>query len=395
MLAKMIPLITCMVAATALEAAATDSVAADTVTHAVVPDSVGDPVQRPGLIKRIVNYFSESNKTRPTRHVNFSFIGGPHYSSDSKFGLGLVAAGLYSTNPSDTTLQPSNISFKFDATTAAHFELKLSGEHISPQDLYRIDYEVSFSSIDTKYWGIGYDLCSDDANESEYKYLASSARVRASRRFGRHFYIGPVATFDYVNARDFQHPALWEGLPDRMFSWGIGLSARYDTRDYVTAPHRGVLVSVEQTFNARWMGNRNGYSVNEFTAAWYTPVWRGATLASRLHSRLTWGDTPWGMLSYIGGSTDMRGYFEGRYRDKNEIDLCVELRQHVWRRNGMAVWGGLASVFPRLSAIGHTPLLPNWGIGYRWEFKHRMNVRVDLGFGRGQCGIIFNINEAF
>ena len=41
-------------------------------------------------------------------------------------------------------------------------------------------------------------------------------------------------------------------------------------------------------------------------------------------------------------------------------------------------------------------LLPNAGIGYRWEFKKDVNVRLDYGFGKGgQSGFIFNINEAF
>ena len=29
------------------------------------------------------------------------------------------------------------------------------------------------------------------------------------------------------------------------------------------------------------------------------------------------------------------------------------------------------------------------------EFKKRVNVRLDLGFGKHQTGFIFNINEAF
>ena len=42
---------------------------------------------------------------------------------------------------------------------------------------------------------------------------------------------------------------------------------------------------------------------------------------------------------------------------------------------------------------GH--ILPNYGIGYRWEFKHRVNVRLDLGFGKHSPGFVFSINEAF
>lgn len=53
------------------------------------------------------------------------------------------------------------------------------------------------------------------------------------------------------------------------------------------------------------------------------------------------------------------------------------------------------SVFPRLSEMNFKELLPNYGVGFRWEFKKNVNVRFDLGFGKGERGFVFNINEAF
>lgn len=100
-------------------------------------------------------------------------------------------------------------------------------------------------------------------------------------------------------------------------------------------------------------------------------------------------------MGQIGGSNSMRGYYEGRYRDKNEMDLTFELRQRVWRRSGVVLWVGLATVFDQFSDIRPRRLLPNCGIGYRWEFKRHTNVRLDFGIGRGETAIIFNINEAF
>ena len=77
------------------------------------------------------------------------------------------------------------------------------------------------------------------------------------------------------------------------------------------------------------------------------------------------------------------------------MDAQIELRQHVWKRNGVAVWVGAGTIFPRLSEFTPKHILPNYGFGYRWEFKKRVNVRLDLGFGKHQTGFIFNINEAF
>lgn len=354
-----------------------------------------DPDKKPSLINRIIDYFNESNKKPIGRKMDFSLIGGPYYSSDTKLGIGVVAAGLYNTFPEDSITVPSNVSLSFKATTAAHFELGVSGEHVFPHDRYRLTYEAAFSSIRTKYWGIGYDMCYNDDNESKYRYLASMAEVHFARRVGKKIYIGPMLTLNYVNAGDLQKPELWAGEPLHTFNWGIGVSFRFDTRDNITAPRRGIFIRLDQSFDFRWMGNKYPFKVNELTATWYGPLWKGATLATQLHWRVTWGQTPWPLLSIIGGSSSMRGYFEGRYRDKGEADVCVELRQHVWRRNGVVAWVGAASLFPKVADINLHELLPNFGFGYRWEFKKNVNVRVDVGFGKHQKGFFFNINEAF
>ena len=60
-----------------------------------------------------------------------------------------------------------------------------------------------------------------------------------------------------------------------------------------------------------------------------------------------------------------------------------------------AVWVGAGTIFPNFSELEARHILPNYGFGYRWEFKKRVNVRLDLGFGKHQTGFIFNINEAF
>lgn len=366
--------------------------AQDAPTDSTAPD----PQKSGNIIKRIINYFDKTNKTYGTKPFDVSFIGGPYYSSDSKFGIGLVAAGLYNLDPADSAwTRPSHADLLFKATTAAHFQLSLRGENIFPADRSRISYDISFYAIKTKFWGIGYDQCSNDDNETGYRYLAFDANVAYYWHPAGNFYAGPMIVVDYIVARSFNNPQRWVGLPHHTFNWGPGVSLRYDTRDNPTAAHRGVSLRLDQWFSPRGLGNNTPFSANEFTADWYHEMWRGSVLAVQGHWRLTWGDTPWGALSTIGGSSNMRGYFEGRYRDKNVIDLCVELRQHVWRRSGVVAWVGAASLFPKFSQIHFRQILPNCGVGYRWEFKKNTNVRVDLGFGRHEKGFMFNINEAF
>lgn len=388
-LTKRILSLTAFFLCVAVSSGATDSIRQE------LSDSTETVQPKRNIIQKVIHYFEETNRPKADKPFDVSFIGGPYYSSDTKFGLGLVAAGLYSTDRTDSLLMRSDVSLYLKATTSMAFTLGLRGNNIFPHDSSRLIYDINFSSITTKYWGVGYYMNIEDANESKYKYFNTQAEVAFVFRLAPSFYIGPLATVEFIQGRDFKRPELWAGEPKQTFNLGLGFTVQFDSRDYITAPSEGIYFRFDQRFNPRFMFNRYAFSLSELTFSTYRRLWRGSVLAFQLHSRLTYGNTPWGLLSTLGGSDVMRGYFEGRFRDKSEIDFCLELRQHVYHRNGLVAWVGAGSVFPKFSAIRLKKILPNYGIGYRWEFKDKVNVRLDLGFGRHQTGFIFSINEAF
>ena len=49
------------------------------------------PVKRPGLIRRIIDYYSRSNVDRTfEKKIDWSIAPGPNYSSDVGFGIGFL-----------------------------------------------------------------------------------------------------------------------------------------------------------------------------------------------------------------------------------------------------------------------------------------------------------------
>lgn len=351
-------------------------------------------IQKPNIIQRVIKYFDDSNKEKETKKFDFSIIGGPHYSSDRSFGIGLVAAGTYRRDLTDTITPPSNVSVYGDISVILFYKLGIEGNHVGRNDSWRIDYDVYFLSFPDKYWGIGYDMNRNNGNETKYKRYQTRFKADLTWRIAPQLYVGPQILFDYTNAHDTDRPEMWH---QRMhtFSTGAGLAIQYDTRDHLTNPYRGWFLRLEQMFFPKFIFNRYAFSSTEFTAKWYKQIWKGGVIATQFHALFTYGNTPWGMMARLGGSDTMRGYYEGRYNDKCAFDTTVELRQHVWRRNGVVVWAGFGEVFPDFSRLTAKHILPNFGLGYRWEFKKRVNVRLDFGFGKGQSGFIFNINEAF
>lgn len=347
-------------------------------------------------VNRILDYFNDSNKNKKHKRFDFSVIGGPHYASDTKFGLGLVAAGLYRTDPNDSILPPSNVSLYGDVSSVGFYMLGVRGNHIAPKGRYRIDYHLYFYSFPADFWGIGYEMGDNDANKSDMKRWQAQAEVSFLFRVADNFYIGPMASYDYVIGKHIERPELLQGMDQHTWNVGAGVSLVYDNRDNLTNPHRGIYLNINQMFRPRFMGNDYAFSTTVFRFDAYQQLGKGTVLAEDIGANLNFGNPSWGMMAELGGTHSMRGYYEGRYRDKHSLEATVELRQHVWKRNGIVVWVGAGTIFPKFSALRSKQILPNAGVGYRWEFKKNVNVRLDYGFGKsGQSGFLFNINEAF
>jgi outer membrane protein assembly factor BamA len=347
------------------------------------------------FIMKFLDYFNDANKEKKYKKFDFSVIGGPHYSSDTKLGLGLAAAGLYHTDRNDPLLQPSNVSLYGDVTTTGFYLLGVGGNHFFPHDKYRLNYNLYFFSFPSLYWGEGYSAGTDDANERAYKRFQAQVKVDFMTRVAKNFYLGPKLIFDYISGSSYVQPNPWGDEDSHTINFSLGFSLLYDSRDFVTNAYRGYYLRIDQRFAPRFLGNKYAFSSTELTTSYYHKVWKGGILAAQYHFLMGYGNQPWGQMATLGSSHSMRGYYEGRYRDKGTMDAQIELRQHVWRRNGVAVWVGTGTVFPRISQIKVKHFLPNYGLGYRWEFKKRVNVRLDYGFGKSQSGFIFNINEAF
>ena len=351
---------------------------------------------RKSWMTRFLDYFNDANKNKEHKRFDFSIIGGPHYASDTKFGLGMVAAGIYRSAPNDTLLPPSNVSLFGDVSTVGFYMLGVRGNHIAPRGRYRIDYRLYFYSFPSDFWGIGYEMGDNDDNKSEMKRWQAQAEAAFLFRVADNFYVGPMASYDYVIGKHIERPELLNGMDHHTWNVGAGVSLVYDNRDNLTNPHRGIYLNLKQMFRPRFMGNDYAFSTTKFRFDCYQQLGEGTVLAEDFGANFNFGNPSWGMMANLGGTSSMRGYYEGRYRDKHSLEATVELRQHVWKRNGIVVWAGAGTVFPKFSELRSNRILPNVGVGYRWEFKKNVNVRLDYGFGKsGQSGFLFNINEAF
>jgi outer membrane translocation and assembly module TamA len=93
----------------------------------------------------------------------------------------------------------------------------------------------------------------------------------------------------------------------------------------------------------------------------------------------------------------MRGYYEGRYRDKYYVALQGECRLRLTRRWGLVGWAGMGDVAGNLDSFRLTSFKPTLGVGVRFALdpEEVLNVRADFAYGRNTNGVYFNAKEAF
>lgn len=354
---------------------------------------VRDTVKKRSVWYKIYHYFADANK-KNNKKFDVSIIGGPHYGSDLKLGIGIVAAGLYSTNRKDSLTPVSNVSLFGDVTTTGFYMVGIRGNNIFAREKWRIDYTLYFFSFPGLFWGLGYDAGNSSDNQSSFLRLQAQAKADFMFRIAKNLYVGPTIGFDFTSGSKFSNEELIAGHRRVNRSYDLGALISYDSRDFIPNAYKGFYIKLVQR-------NYTGFQYKPFfkttvNADYYQQAWKGAIFAFDFFGEFNYGDTPWTMMAAIGGSYRMRGYYEGRYRDNNMLTLQMEYRQKIYNRHGIVAWVGAGNVFSKKEPFTWKKTLPNFGAGYRWEFKKRVNVRLDYGFGKsGQSAFMFSINEAF
>ncbi len=99
----------------------------------------------------------------------------------------------------------------------------------------------------------------------------------------------------------------------------------------------------------------------------------------------------------IGGESLLRGYYDGRYRDRTMAAVQAEYRFPIAWRFGGAVFAGAGQVAEAPLDLSVDSLKVAGGAGLRFlvvENPH-VNIRMDFGQSLAGSGFYLQITEAF
>ena len=330
-----------------------------------------------------------------TKRVGMAVVPIIDYDPTFSASLGVVAQAFYKLSPADT-ISPSSSTGIFGIYTfnGTYFLGAFQKFHIA-EDRWRVLLAGGLGSVNFQYWQ---ELPVAGGSFIGFNTEATIAAVRAERKVFDQLYAGVSAV--YTSTRTAYDLPDW--VPDSLRSEEVsmhnfGYQLTYDRRDHQYNPHGGYHLIFKHSIFPEWLNGVSTFHGFAITYNHYYPI-RGERhiLATRFRANISAGEVPFTGQNVVG-QDDIRGYTSGKYRDNQVYAMQAEYRWRFYRRFGAVGFFGLATATENLGSLTKNELLPGGGIGFRYMMipGERINVGIDVAFGKEDWGLYFRIGEAF
>jgi outer membrane protein assembly factor BamA len=321
-------------------------------------------------------------------------------SIETGWSFGLASASTFRLYKRDSAIRTSNAQAIALYTTRKQFVAALNGSIYFPGERWIINEQLSYSSFPDDFWGLG--KRAPDGSKESYKFKQYYIYLHPQFQIGRKLFLGTV--YEFQRVFDVEYPA--GGLFDQdnvvgrrgYAVSGLGFSLTYDTRNNAFAPDRGMMLQFYFDHFASILGSDYQYTNFVIDLRRFIRVYKGQVLALQAFGTFNAGEVPLRSLAYLGGANNMRGYYAGRYRDKNAGMLQAEYRIPLWWRIGAVGFGDIGNVGPELSDINLRHFKYSYGGGLRIALNQseKLNLRLDYGLAKGDSqGFYLQLGEAF
>ena len=298
-------------------------------------------------------------------------------------------------------LRPSQLQLGFAYTQRKQLLLYLPFQFFFDQERYQAFGELGYYRYVYQFFGIGNNTLQQ--NEESYAVDFPRVRLNLMRLVAPHHYLGIRYWWDDYQIKKTAANGILateyiSGNRGSVIS-GVGALWNVDSRDDIFYPKKGYLIETELFANAKIIGSNFRFSRLSVDANGYFAGRRKKNVLA-LNAWLVFmqGNPPFQQLAFIGGPKKMRGYFEGRLRDKNLWVLQAEYRLPIYRRLGAAVFSGVGAVAPDVAGLFQQNVHFTYGAGLRFRLskKDHINLRLDVAANDlGEIAPYLTVKEAF
>ena len=252
---------------------------------------------------------------------------------------------------------------------------------------------IHYSKFPDFYYGIG--AGTPDFNKLSYNSNRFIFDVFLLKKVRPYLFHGAALKYiQYWNVSPMNNTSFnYSELVDN-YSIGIGYSILKDSRNSILSPTQGTYMHANSTFHF----SKSNYLKFLLDLRYYKTWKEKFTIAGRFVHDISTNTPPFYDYAILGGDEFVRGYYYGRYRDKNLSSLQLEFRLPIYWRFGLASFAGLSNLYPDATSISIANTKYNAGLGIRFmvDKKDKTNLRLDYGIGnQNNNGFYVSFGESF
>lgn len=320
------------------------------------------------------------------------------YSPETNLAFGLGETMAFKTSKKDTLTRPSRISGTQLYTLNKQFLANLNCDIFTNGNKHHFVSYTSFQRFPNRFYGTGSFV---DKKYERYDALFVDLKNTFERRIGKYFFAGITQNYRYMKMLSFLSYGKFARLDvpgeEGGHASGLGLNLSFDSRDNIFYPSKGNYFKFSQILFDKNFGSEYNFRTYTLDLRKYINIYKENILALQLYAEHGNGNIPFHFMSLMGGTQLMRGFFQGRFRDKNIIVFQSEVRIPVWSFISLAAFAGVGEVSPTIQEFSLDKLKIAGGIGVRLRLLpvQKINMRIDAGFAKDSYGMYLDFSEAF
>ena len=267
---------------------------------------------------------------------------------------------------------------------------------------YQLRGKAGYVVYSEHFWGVGNETLPDD-DYINASYNRSYFQGDFYRRTTGKLFLGVTTYFSDVRNIKFDDPERVSEVPlflgtetNRIV--GIGPNILLDYRNDPFSPTRGWYTHVYYRRHFSGLGSTFNYGEQFLDFRKYFPLNAGSLVAVQAMGQFTKGEVPFHDLPRLGGSNIMRGYLQGRFRDRQLWSAQTEYRRNLGRFLVAAAFVSAGGVAPAIKDFSAATTRYGGGAGLRILINRKMNLYTRLDFAVTSdrtTGFYFRIFDAF
>ncbi|PSR52725.1 hypothetical protein AHMF7605_03890 [Adhaeribacter arboris] len=354
------------------------------------------------LLILVPNCFAviEADSTGQRKKLSLTPFPALFSTPETGIGYGALVVPVYNFG-SDSLTRSSNGQLLAYYTQKKQASVQLTYNIYTNHERYNITGAANYYDWPILYYGIGNSNTLTDSSLVTYKLFLFQNRVL--KKLKNFLFVGGQYQLTRINNVQFKNPAskIQErdaAELDGSITSGFGPAFLFDSRDNPLNTVRGWYAEAGTFINHKGLGSEFNFTRFILDVRRFLPLSSKQVLAFQGVGKFSTGHVPFREMALLGGGRTMRGFYEGRFRDRQLLALQSEYRQQVFSRVGFVMFGGIGEVgnSGRDFSFGQLKQAVGAGLRLMLNRKQRLNIRIDYAVGSDKAkGLYFDIGEAF